>query len=752
MPNFKRKLQSPPNSQAKQPHPGERLRLLLSYRSKRRLWLGLGACLGIGGAIATGLVWYRLERNLPQSVESALTFAREGTLTIQAADGTVLQELGPVTHQKLKIWQMPEPVIEAFVTSEDRRFYAHHGIDYQGIVRAALVNLRAGEVVEGGSTITQQLARIVFLTQERSLWRKLKETLLAQRIERKLSKEQILERYLNLVYLGSGAYGIADAASVYFGKSVDELSLAQAATLAGITPAPSVYSPFTNQEAALERRNLVLKRMQEQGMITASAAATALASPLVTQRSQPPQFEQTSFFTDYVQRELPKLVLPEFLEAGGIIVETTLNPKWQSAAETTVADAIARSGKWQRFEQAALVAIDPRNGQIRAMVGGKDFDDNQYNRVTQAQRQPGSTFKPFVYATAIATGMSPYKTFLDAPYIIDGYEPKNYGSRYRGGYVSLYNALASSLNVVAVRTLVDIGWNPIIKLAHKMGIESKLQPTYSLALGAFEVNLLELTSAYGTFANRGVYQRPYGVSRILDRNGKVLYQANFEPQVALAEDSAAIITWMLQGVVTSGTGRPAQIGRPVAGKTGTSDQARDLWFVGYIPQAVTGIWLGNDDNQPTGGTSGTAAELWRQFMLEAVKELPVESFPERPSLEGRKGTIKAEPIKPKRSYYTQKPQAAPPTRIGRSSRRRRNSYRRPRYQPPAQTRTDRPAPKQTAPAPTPAPAPAPIPPSSSVPIPVPTPGPAPSINKPLKPSVSPPASDIPIAPPASRKE
>ena len=751
MPNFKlKKSKSPSHSaQAEQPsHQGERLRWLLNSESRRRLWLGLGACLGIGGAIATGLVWYRLERNLPQSVESALTFAREGTLTIQSANGTVLQEIGPVTHQKLKIWQMPEPVIEAFVASEDRRFYNHHGVDYQGIVRAALVNLRAGEVVEGGSTITQQLARIAFLSQERSLWRKLKETLLAQRIEQKLSKEQILERYLNLVYLGSGAYGVADAASVYFNKSVDELSLAQAATLAGITPAPSVYSPFTNQKAALERRNLVLKRMQQQGMITASEAATALASPLITQRSQPQRFQQTSFFTDYVQRELPKLVLPEFLEAGGIIVETTLNPEWQEAAEATVKDAIARYGKWQRFEQAALVAIDPRNGQIRAMVGGEDFDDNQYNRVTQAQRQPGSTFKPFVYATAIATGMSPYKTFLDAPYIIDGYEPKNYGSRYRGGYVSLYNALAASLNVVAVRTLVDIGWNPIIKLAHKIGIESKLQPTYSLALGAFEVNLLELTSAYGTLANRGVYQRPYGVSRILDRDGKVLYQANFEPQVALDEDSAAIITWMLQEVVTSGTGRPAQIGRPVAGKTGTSDKARDLWFVGYIPQAVTGIWLGNDDNQPTSGTSGTAAELWRQFMLEAVKELPVESFPERPSLDGRKGTIKAEPIKPKRSYYTQKPYSAPTTRIGRSSRRRRNSYRRPSYQPPAQTRTYRPAPKQTAPAP------APTPPSSSVPIPVPAPAPAPapSINKPSKPSVSPPALDIPIAPPASRKE
>ena len=744
MPNFKLKSQSSSNSETKQAfHLRQRLRSFLNERSKRRLWLGLGACLGIGGAIATGLVWYRLE-SLPQSVESALTFAREGTLTIQAADGTVLQEIGPVTHQKLKIWQMPEPMIEAFVASEDRRFYNHHGVDYQGIVRAAMVNLRAGEVVEGGSTITQQLARIVFLSQERSLWRKLKETLLAQRMERKLSKEQILERYLNLVYLGSGAYGVADAASVYFGKSVDELSLSQAATLAGITPAPSVYSPFTNQEAALERRHLVLKRMQEQGMITASEAATALASPLVTQRSQPPQFEQTSFFTDYVQRELPKLVLPEFLEAGGIIVETTLNPNWQSAAEATVKDAIARYGKWQRFEQAALVAIDPRNGQIRAMVGGKDFDDNQYNRVTQAQRQPGSTFKPFVYATAIATGMSPDKTFLDAPYIIDGYEPKNYGSQYRGGYVSLYNALAASLNVVAVRTLVDIGWNPIIKLAHKMGIESKLQPTYSLALGAFEVNLLELTSAYGTFANRGVYQRPYGVSRILDRDGKVLYQANFEPQVALDEDSAAIMTWMLQGVVSSGTGRPAQIGRPVAGKTGTSDKARDLWFVGYIPQAVTGIWLGNDDNQPTWGTSGTTAELWRRFMLKVVQELPVESFPERPPLEGRKGAIKAEPIKPKRSYYTQ-PQAAPSTR-----RRSSGYYRRPSYQPPAQTRTYRPAPKQAAPAP------APTPPSPSVPIPVPTPAPAPapapSLNKPSKPSVSTPASDIPIAPPASRKE
>lgn len=619
-----------------------------------KFWLGLGLVMGMGSsAIAVGWNMYRLESSLPPSVDELLAYAPEGSLTIEAADGTILQQIGPIPHEQLKIWQYPDLVLKAFVAMEDRRFQEHNGVDFQGIIRAMFSNLQAGGVREGGSTITQQLTRMVFLTQERSFERKLKEIRLAQKIEEQYNKTEILERYLNLVYLGSGAYGVADAAWIYFSKPVEELTLPEIATLAGIVPAPSLYSPLENQQVAKIRRNLVLERMREEGYITANQAEQAIASPLNINPSPPKRLQRKApYFTDYIQKELPKYVQPEVLKTGGIVVETTLNYQWQKAAEETVEQTISRYGRWQRFEQAAIVSIDPRNGQIKAMVGGNDFENNQYNRVTQAQRQPGSTFKAFVYAAAVAAGFSPNQGFLDAEYVVDGYKPGNYGDSYSGQYVSMRNALAQSLNVVAVKALVDVGWNPIITTAKKMGIQSELQPTYSLALGASEVNLLELTSAYGTLANQGVHYAPYGISRILDRKGNVLYQAQSQGEEALDEETSAIMTWMLQGVVTGGTGTPAQIGRPVAGKTGTSDKARDLWFIGYIPQVVTGIWLGNDDNKPTWGASTMSAMMWRQYMLQVVEAMPVLNFPQPPrQLDGREGIIEAEPIKPKSSYY-----------------------------------------------------------------------------------------------------
>ena len=630
----------------------------LSHRTfhnrRPRFWISLGIGTSLSsGAIALGVVVYQIEGSLPDSVDEILTYAPPGTITIQAADGTVLQEIGHVTHEKLKRWQIPDHVSKAFIASEDRRFQEHQGVDFLGIARAIFVNLQAGEVVEGGSTITQQLARTVFLNQDRNFARKYREMRLAKEIEENFDKEEILERYLNLVYLGSGAYGVADAAWVYFSKPVDELTLAESAMLAGIVPAPSVYSPLENPQAAKERRNEVLKKMQAQGLISDAEAEAAIASPLAVKPSQPKRLERkAAYFTEYIQKELPKYVAKDLLNSGGIVVETTLNTRWQEVAEATVEKTVANYGKWQRFEQAALVSIDPRNGQIKAMVGGTDFEGNQFNRVTQAKRQPGSTFKTFVYAAAIASGISPYRSFLDAEYVVDGYKPENYGDSYSGAQVPLRTALAKSLNVVAVRILVDVGWNPVIKVSEKMGIESKLEPTYSLALGAYEVTLLELTSAYGTLANQGTHQQPYGISRVLDRHGKVLYQAKFTAQEALDRDSSSIVTWMLQGVVEGGTGVPAQIGRPAAGKTGTSDKARDLWYIGYIPQLVTGIWLGNDNNQETWGASSIAAAAWRQFMLEASEDIPVETFPKLPNqIDGRKGSIKAEPLKPKRSYY-----------------------------------------------------------------------------------------------------
>ncbi|MEH2278902.1 MAG: penicillin-binding protein 1A [Nostoc sp.] len=612
----------------------------------RRLWFWAG--LGVGGGIVAFIYGVSLiDRTLPDKAELNAVL-REQTLTIKAADGTILQQQGEATREELKLEQIPDNLKKAFIASEDRRFKQHNGFDPQGIVRASLNNLRSQGVVEGGSTITQQLTRILFLKQEQTIWRKLKEVRLAQKMEQELTKDQILERYLNLVYLGGGAYGVADASWVYFSKSPDQLSLAQMATIAGLAPAPSLYAPDKNPEAAKRRRDLVLLRMQEDKLITLEQRQAAVQEPLILKSSSPKRVQvESPYFTSYIQKELPKYVSPKVLASGGLVVETTLNPTWQKVAEEAVAKTLRNQGRWENFKQGAMVAIDPRSGEIKAMVGGEDFGKNQFNRVTQAQRQPGSTFKGFVYATAIASGKSPYDTYEDAPIVVDGYEPKNFGKNFHGS-MDMRDALTRSINIIAVKVLIDVGFTPTIKLAHDMGIKSELKPTYSLALGSNEVNLLELTSAYGSFATQGLHTEPHGITRILNRQGKVIWSANFPSKRALDADSAAIMTWMLRNVVEAGTGGAAQLdNRPVAGKTGTSDEARDLWFIGYIPQMVTGVWLGNDDNHPTDGSSSSAAYTWHEFMEKAAEGMPVEKFPKRPKLEGRKGTIKAQSIKPK---------------------------------------------------------------------------------------------------------
>lgn len=621
------------------------------YRSCK-FWILTGLGIGVSGsAIAIGVTWWNLDRSLPDPV-GVLTFVRDGTLTIKAEDGTILQQRGEATREKLTLEEMPPLLVQAFVASEDRRFYQHQGVDYQGVGRALVSNILARDVVEGGSTITQQLARIAFLSQERTVWRKIREMMLAQKMEQRLSKQQIMERYLNLVYLGEGAYGVTDAAWVYFSKPLEELTLAEIATLVGLAPSPNKFSPLVDGKAALQRRNLVLDRMTEAGFITPVQAKIASAEPMEVDPAPPKRLAtEAPYFTSYIEQELPRFIPPEAVEAGGLIVETSLNREWQKKAEEVVEKAISRYGRGQRFKQAALVSIDPRNGEVKAMVGGTDFDDTQFNRVTQAMRQPGSTFKGFVYATAIAAGFSPYRGYLDAPFTVDGYTPKNY-SESHSGWLSIRDALIKSVNTVAVRTLIDVGFDPVIDLSHKMGIKSELKPVYSLALGGVEVNLLELTNAYGTFATKGMHAEAHGIRRVLDQRGQVLYEAKFQPQQAVDEDTSAIMNWMLRGVVNSGTGGPASLpDRQVAGKTGTSDEARDLWFIGYIPQLVTGVWLGNDDNTPTWGSSGTAALTWRNFMSKAVEGMPVEKFPPRPDkVEGRKGIIKADPIRPGRLY------------------------------------------------------------------------------------------------------
>ncbi|MBE9061981.1 PBP1A family penicillin-binding protein, partial [cf. Phormidesmis sp. LEGE 11477] len=625
-----------------------------------RFWLMLLVAAGIAGTSARLYqIWLDVHETVPD-VSKALTFERSGTITLKAGDGQILQKVGPTAQESLAFDEIPNVVAQAFIASEDRRFYEHDGVDYRSIGRAALANLSSGSVVEGASTITQQLARITFLDLDQSFQRKFKEAVLARRLEAELGKEKVLERYLNLVYLGAGAYGVADAAWIYFGKTVDELTVAEVALIAGMAPAPSVYSPVVNPDAARRQRNQVIGRMADAGVITPAQEQEARQAEIAIEVQEPKYlYSEFPYFTIYIKKQLAEILTPEELEAGGLVVETSLNPKWQQAAEKTVEEIIEEYGTWQGFEQASLVAVDPRTGQIKAMVGGTDFDDSQFNRVTQAQRQPGSTFKAFVYAGAIATGMSPYKSYADARYIVDGYEPKNYGGGYSGN-VDLRRALTSSINIVAVKLLVDVGFDPVIALARRMGIKSDLLPAYSLALGASEVNLLELTSAYGSFAAEGKHIEAHGITRITNSQGDVVYEFDERPQQAIDADTAAIMTWMLEGVVNGGTGGNAAIaGRQVAGKTGTSEKNRDLWFIGYMPQLVAGVWMGNDDSSPTGGASRTAALAWYRFVDQFVDELPVEEFPELPRLGGREGSIQAKPISPGR-VVADKPGAREP--------------------------------------------------------------------------------------------
>ncbi len=647
--NFSRTVPShrrgPANSRPRSPL-GGRPRRPQQNQPQVFLWLlMLVSALVAGGITRT----YRLAQvtydNLPDA-KLALTYQRDGTLTMVSADGLVLQKIGPGAHETIIYKNIPPRVVDAFIAAEDQRFYEHQGIDGHGIARAIWSNLRRGDVVEGASTITQQLARIVYLNQDKSFQRKAKEILMAYKLEKNLNKNQIMERYLNLVYLGSGAYGVADAAWVYFGKTMKQLTVAEMAMIAGMAPAPSRYSPAVNPQAAQNQRNRVIRQMLATKAITPAEANAAIATPIQIQPKQPKfLYSQFPYFTIYVQRQLEQVLSPEQLAAGGLTVETSLNVNWQGKAEKTVDQAIEQYSRWQGIDQVALTAIDPRSGEIKAMVGGNDFNKTQFNRATQAQRQPGSTFKTFVYTTAIAAGFSPYKEYVDAPYTVDAYQPENYDKTYRGK-VNLLDALRHSVNVVAVKLLIDVGFDPVVKIAKAMGIESPLLPAYSLALGSSEVNLLELTSAYGTLANQGRHVPVHGIRRIWNSQGKVIYEAPKKSTQAVDADTAAIMTWMLQGVVQGGTGTSASLGRPVAGKTGTSEKNRDLWFIGYIPQLVAGVWMGKDDSSPTRGASGTAAAIWRMFMAQLTDDIPVEKFPELPRLAGRKGSIKAEPMKP----------------------------------------------------------------------------------------------------------
>ncbi len=604
----------------------------MSQRRRRLIRSGLlAAAIGSGVAFGQVALIAGFDQLLPDA-RGISAFNRPGTLTILSADGQVVQKIGPATREKLTTGSTPPLVERAFIAAEDRRFYQHNGIDPLGIGRAMVRNITRHSVEEGGSTITQQLARTVFLSQDRTVLRKLAEVALAGKLERQLSKQQILTEYLNVVYLGSSAYGVADAAWIYFSKTPDQLTLSEAALIAGLPPAPSVYSPLVNPDLALERRTVVLRRMAEAGFITAAQQAQANATPLELKPAEPKYFlSQAPYFTSWVQQQLPKVLSKEQLEVGGLTVKSSLNLAWQAQAQKAI-DTYAPGEM-----EGALVAMEPGTGLVRAMVGGKDFAKSQFNRAVDALRSPGSTFKLFVYLTALKEGMRPERIVVDKPRCFAGYCPRNFGNRYLGT-ITLVGAMRNSLNTVAVGLLQQLGFDKVIETAKSLGVglTHELGHFYPLAIGAYEQTLLDMTNAYAAINNSGIFVKATPFEEILGPNGELLWSRRVDGdrgRRAVDSDIANTMLWMLQQVVTNGTGGGAALpNRPVAGKTGTSEGGRDLWFIGSIPQLTTGVWLGYDSNKPTKDTSVVATYAWRAFMEPITKTLPVRQFPPRPVL------------------------------------------------------------------------------------------------------------------------
>lgn len=591
----------------------------------------LAAAVGGGVAVVQSVVLRGVDSLLPDA-RGISHFNRPGTLTILAADGQVIQKLGPVSREKLSTGDVPPLLEKAFIAAEDRRFYLHDGVDFFGIGRAMLRNLSRGSVEEGASTITQQLARTVFLSQDRTLVRKLKEAALAGKLERQLSKRQILTEYLNLVYLGSSAYGVADAAWIYFSKTPDQLNLAEAALIAGLPPAPSVYSPLVNPDLALQRRSVVLRRMREAGFISASQEAEAAAAPLALQPADPKYFDSTApWYSSWVALELPRVLTKEQLEVGGLTIRTGMNPTIQAEAQKVIQ---ARSGSME----GALVAMEPGTGLVRALVGGKDYNRSQFNRAVQALRSPGSTFKLFAYTAALEAGMKPEDTISNKERCYtDGWPPKRFCIP-GGGSFSLVQAVAQSKNAAAIATAEKVAYPRVIDMARRLGLTGTIGAYPAMVLGANEKSMLEMTAAYAAINNRGIFVEPTPFEEIHGPDGQLLYSRRTDgkaPKRVVSSDVADAMTWMLQKVVSSGTGTGAGLpDRPASGKTGTAEGARDLWFIGSIPQLTTAVWFGYDENIKTGSSSAQAAAAWGAFMAAVSKTMPVQQFPPKPVLRG----------------------------------------------------------------------------------------------------------------------
>ena len=544
-------------------------------------------------------------------------------------DGQIIKTFTAYSSEKVDITEVPEDFIHALIATEDKNFYSHHGYDLTGLARSTVQNLMAGRVVQGASTITQQLARILFLSNEKTFDRKIKEIIIAARIEKTIPKDKILEMYMNNVYLGSGAYGVESAAKTYFNKKLNQCSLSELALIAGLPQAPSVYSPFNNMKLAVQRRNQVLLRMYKMRYITKEQYEKAKEQDV--KLTIVPKFYTTNkapYFTDYVMKELEKMGFDETdISQGGYKIITTIDYKTQEKLNEAILKNMRAYGLTKKNQQAAVFSFSPIDGRIIAYAGGKDYTESQYDRV-QAIRPAGSAFKPFVYATALEHDMTPNDLIEDKPITIGDWSPKNYGSNYRGK-IPLYTALTISSNVCAVRLIQKVGIRAVIQTARTLGITTPLEFDYTIALGSNGSKLFELTRAYGAFANGGYVVQPFAIERIETSRGKVVYRApKAKASRQLSLKTAAEMTAMLKSVVKHGTGRGADIGIPCAGKTGTTDDYKDASFVGYTPTVVTGVWVGNDDNTTTKSIQGGSvpARIWHDVMLTAVEQFGKSDF------------------------------------------------------------------------------------------------------------------------------
>jgi penicillin-binding protein 1A len=598
-------------------------------RAKSRSQLSLSrlfywtAVLGLWGAIAVVGVVVWVGAHLP-AIQSLEIPKRPPTIEIVGLDGSMLAQRGEMAGANVSLKDLPPYLPKAFIAIEDRRFYSHYGIDPVGILRAAVTNVVHRGVSQGGSTLTQQLAKNLFLSQERTLQRKLQEAELALWLERKHSKAEILELYLNRVYFGSGAYGVEAAAQRYFGKSARNVTLPEAAMLAGLVKSPSRLAPNRNPEGAEQRAQTVLTAMADAKFITEAQAQASIGHP--SYNVKPAGAGTVNYVADWIGEVLDDLVGQI---DQSIVVETTIDPKLQSVAEAAVIDELAAKSVKFNVSQGALVAMSP-DGAVRAMVGGRNYAESQYNRAVTAKRQPGSAFKPFVYLTAIEQGLTPETIRQDAPLDVKGWKPENYSHEYFGA-VTLTQALAMSLNTVAVRLGLEVGPKNVVRTAHRLGISSKLEANASIALGTSEVSLTELVGAYAPFANGGFGASAHVVTKIRTLDGKLLYarQAD-QPSQVIEPRHVAMMNTMMQETLISGTARKAEIpGWTAAGKTGTSQDFRDAWFIGYTANLVTGVWLGNDDNSPTKKATGGGlpVEVWTRFMKAAHQGVAVAALP-----------------------------------------------------------------------------------------------------------------------------